>query len=121
METNEIATTYLVKAFSFSAVSDEPFADLASANAAFDVLERAYNSDEPGPVHTAYLYAVTGDKRVILRTFDRAYDDYLKAASAERYKCIYCGQRSSSGDGIGFYCHAGPRGEHHYELVDGDE
>src|SRR5579859_2233719 len=117
----EPVTTYLVKVFWASSSEDEPYADMAAATERFEELERAfYNDDESSP-ESAYLYAVTGDSRVLLRTFDRGYDEYLKAASVERYKCIYCGHRSRSDDTAGFYCYAGPRGEHHYELVDGDE
>jgi len=117
----ELATTYLVKIFTAAASEDEPYIDLAAAMARYDELEHAAYSDEGSNVHSAYLYAVTGDKRVMLRTFDVSYDEYLKAASGEPYKCVYCGQRSHSDDTAGFYCYAGPRGEHHYELVDGNE
>jgi len=122
MNAPAVVTTYAVKIFSAGATSEEPFADLAAATAAYEVLEHAYHSDEGSNVSSAYLYAITGEKRIILRTFDRNYDDFIEAAdSAEPYKCVYCGQRSHSDDTVGFYCYAGPRGEHHYELVDGDE
>jgi hypothetical protein len=110
-------TTYLVKIFSRDAVTDTPFTDLLVAQDFF----RSVRDDEESPAHSAYLYAITGKKRVLLNSFDRAYDEYLAWADREAYKCIYCGERSRSDDTAGFYCYAGPRGEHHYELVDGDE
>jgi len=105
-----VVTTFSVKTFTAGATEETPFADLAAATAAYEVLERAYYSDEGSNVTSAYLYAITGDERVILRTFDRGYDEYLSWASTPPYKCVYCGQRSSTDDTVGFYCYAGPRG-----------
>jgi len=102
-----VVTTFSVKTFTAGATEETPFADLAAATAAYEVLERAYYSDEGSNVTSA--------------TFDRGYDEYLSWASTPPYKCVYCGQRSSTDDTVGFYCYAGPRGEHRYELVDGDE